>query len=196
MNAMSKRGVAVVALLIGLLLGNLTGFFAGVSSSKFGQDFVEGVFSEERAADVANPQDLKRTGFSLQMPANWKVDTKMDDYDPESYFSIDSPGKNSVTFLIYDMETEPKENVDEQVKSYTLEYMKKATRTPFKKWGRYNGYGIELKGRVMGIDSGRIRIFSYSNEKKSFVVTELYSEDDIANTQPGFQKIESTFKLN
>jgi hypothetical protein len=151
---MSKRAVAVVALLIGLGLGGVVGFLSGAASSKFGQEVVKGMFATEKAADTANAQQLNRKYFSVQMPANWKVDTGMEDYDPDTYFNVESPGGNTVFFMVYDVATDPKENVQHQLAFYD-DYVKKARKKPFSRWGQYNGHGMEYKGRLMGRSAGQ-----------------------------------------
>jgi hypothetical protein len=191
---MSKRAVAVVALLIGLGLGGVVGFLSGAASSKFGQEVVKGMFATEKAADTANAQQLNRKYFSVQMPANWKVDTGMEDYDPDTYFNVESPGGNTVFFMVYDVATDPKENVQHQLAFYD-DYVKKARKKPFSRWGQYNGHGMEYKGRLMGTLSGTVRIFSHSSSRRSFIIIEEYYDEDKSSTQPGFQQIASSFKL-
>lgn len=191
---MSKKAVAAVALLIGLGFGGVVGFLSGAASSKFGQDVVKSMFALERAADTSNPTKLNRKHFSLQMPANWKVDTAMEDHDPDTYFSVESPGRNTVYFTIYDVETDAKQNVLD-MRAYYDAYMKKATKKPFKRWGRFNGYGLEYRGRLMGTSSGTVRLFSHSTSRKSFIIVEEFYEEDRTATQPGFKQIASSFTL-
>jgi hypothetical protein len=128
------------------------------------------------------------------MPANWKVDKDMEDYDPDTYFSIESPGQNTVFFIVYDVETDALQNVQGQ-RAYYDDYVKKATKKSFTRWGNYNGHGIAYKGRLMGTNSGTVRIFSHSTSRKSFVIIEEFYEDDRSATQPGFKQIESSFVL-
>jgi hypothetical protein len=192
MMNMNKKAVAAVALIIGLIAGNVTGFMAGVSSTKVVQDFFQDIALEETAADVGNPKTIQRAGFSVKTPGNWTVDTKMEDHDADNYFSIDSPGDSYALFTIYELASEPKENVEEQITSYD-DYVKTSIRTHFSKWGRYSGYGIDLKGRIAGFTKGGVRVFSHSTAERSFTVTEWYYDEDKANTQPGFKLIESTF---
>lgn len=191
---MSKKAIWVVAILIGLTLGNVTGFMIGAYSTKAGQDFLEAMVATEEPADVAQPRRIARPAFALQHPANWKVDTAMKDYSPDHYFVIESPGSTYTTFILFDMETDPAENIEDEVKAQA-KTIKNAVRTKFNRWGRYSGRGVELKGRVMGINKGGARIFSHSSKNKSFIVVEQYYDDDFAQAGPGLKLIESSFRL-
>lgn len=194
---MRNKKFVVVGIVVGVIcfiLGNVTGFFIGVSSSRLGQEFLEGAFSRAQPADTSRSKKISRKGFSLSYPANWKVDTSDEDYDPDHLFSIDSPNDNTVTFFVFDMPSTPRENVQEQVDAFAT-LIKNPVKTTFAKWGQCKGYGVDLKGKMLSFLKGGARIFSHSSKSKSFIVIETYYEEDMNTDGPGFRLIESTFKM-
>lgn len=193
----SKRG-CLSALFLGLvffILGNVSGFFVGVYSTGAGKKFLEDVFSPEEKADSSHPKDISRAGFRLKIPANWAVDTLDADYNPDHSFTIESPGSSFVMFIIMDIQSDPLENVQEQVEAFVPKVINKAQRIVFKKWGKYEGQGMQLRGRVISVVDGGVRIFSYSSEYRSFIVVESYFAEDLKKVQPGFQLIEDSFEI-
>lgn len=191
---MNKYVPIISAFAVGMFLGGVGGFSVGVVSTDFGKKIVRELNSVEEQAKITTPKTITRKGFTLNHPANWAVDTSMDDYDPDTYFDINSPGGSWVMFMIYDFESVPKEDTESQVENYK-NYVGKATKTTFQRWGKYTGYGVELKGKLSGITPGRVRIFTYSNALKSFTVIEQQYDADARKTQPGLNLIESTFNL-
>ena len=191
---MNTKVLVGVSLLSGLALGSVGGFFAGVSSTQIGQDFLTGMVSVEKPADVAKARTVSRKGFSLQMPGNWKVDTKDVDYNADTYLSIESPGSSYTQFIIYNVESDTKESLDDEVKTQ-MAFVKNAVQTPFTKWGDLKGHGADLKGRVLGVNRGGVRLFVHSSAGKTMYIYEQYYDDDLRNTQAGFKLIESSFTL-
>jgi len=188
---MSKTWVAIISLCIGLSVG----FGLGIASTEAGRAFVSDLASSEQPADTTHPTTLTRAGYSLKYPGNWKIDTADSDYDPDHLLSIDSPGTCFVMLVLIDAATDPAWNVQTQVDAHVPKLMKTPTRAPFTKWGKYQGQGVYLKGKVLGITPGGVRIFSYSQETRSFVVVEFCHDEDMKNVKPGFELLESSFDL-
>lgn len=192
---MSSKGIWACGILIGFMLGIFAGFTAGVSTSKFGQDFIVGMTSTEQQAAVDSPKTVSRRTFALKHPGNWKVDTAADYYDADHYFEIGSPGGSDATFTIFDMETLPADNVKEQVEDIETTWIKNAQKTPFNKWGKYERHGVELKGKMFSINRGTVRVFSHSTATRSFIVVETRYDEDEDKVLPGLRQIESSFQL-
>ncbi len=190
-----KKTGLIVGVLVAFFVGNVTGFVLGVYSTKAGKEFIDDLVTTEAPADIVNHKEISRAGFSLKYPGNWKMDTTDEEYDADHSFSIDSPGDCFTMFIIFDIDTAPSENVEAQIESFVPSLLKNPARTPFTKWGRYAGHGVDLKGRLLGINKGSVRVFSHSSESRSFVVIELYYDEDHANVQPGFRLIENSFRL-
>jgi hypothetical protein len=191
---MNKYVPIIVAFATGLGLGGIGGFSAGVVSTDLGKKFIRQLNTIEEPAGVAKPKSIARKRFTIQHPDNWVVDTSMDDYDPDTYFTIESPGGASTMLTIYNYESIPKDDTQSQVDFYKT-YVNNLTKKEFRKWGQYSGYGVELKGKISGITPGRIRIFSYSNALKSFTIIEQQYDADASKTQPGFDLVEKSFAL-
>jgi|GEM_PF-1309535 len=178
-----------------LILGNVMGFFIGVAVRKGGLG-IGHLLSGEKAADLAHPQKLAREGYRLTFPGNWRVDTSDEEYDPDHFFSLDSPGASFAMFTILEVPTDPEQNVDVNVSEFVPNVIRSPVRTTFMAWGNYQGYGVELKGKVASLVEGGVRIFSYSSERTSFIVVESYHDEDREKVEPGFQLIRSTFELS
>lgn len=179
----------------GVVLGGLCGFFLGVRSTTAGKEFIEDMFTTEQAAAVQEPVTLERASFSLSYPRNWKIDDKDEDYQPDHMFSIDSPGDCFVMLTLLDAATDSATTVKDQAELYEDKLIKGAHRTPFTRWGRYAGAGLELKGKMLGITPGTVRIFSHATASRSFVAIESCYDEDRAMTAPGFELIASSFQL-
>ncbi len=190
-----NKTLILLGTLFGLGLGGTVGFFLGVYSTEIGKELLEDILTSEEPADVSRPQTISRKTFKMQYPGNWKLDTKGEDYDPDHLVQVRSPGSSFMMIILYDSSTDPKDNLEGQIETFVPSLFKDPKRIPFKKWGRYSGEGVDLKGKVvLGIPQGGVRLFSHSSKSISFVVVEYY-DDDIAYVRPGFRLIESTFKL-
>ena len=187
-----------LTILLGVFLGILLGFFLGVYSTEAGKDLM-GVVSEqpreEQPADILNQNEISREGFSLKFPGNWKIDTGDVDYDPDGWFLIESPGYCFAEFSMLNESLNTSAVTQALILSYSEQLTEVSEITNLTDWGGYGGNGFTLKGkRVM--NDVEIKLFSYSSDKKSFFVTEFCYDDDLEMVGPGFQLIESTFKLN
>jgi len=67
-------------------------------------------------------------------------------YNPDRLFSIESPGNSLIMLIIFDAETNPKENIENQINAQVPRVLKNPEKIPFTKWGQYIGEGIEFKG--------------------------------------------------
>lgn len=191
---MSKKAIWIVALLLGLGVGGFGGFFLGTLTSEFGRKMLESAFLSEQDAVTEKPLTISRKHFSAGFPGNWFEDKKLPYYEAEHFLSFNSPGGSWVMLQIYDVPTDPAVNVEQHAKEESVS-LKQITKTPFSKWGQYTGKGMELKGKSMGYYPARVRIFSYSSEKKSFVVLEQHYNEDEKQTGPGFALVEKMFRL-
>jgi hypothetical protein len=192
MKLKSLGGYIAVALTC-LAVGNITGFLAGVWSTKAGRAFLTNLLSSEKPADVTQSQRLVRDSFELDYPGNWRIDTEDDDYDPDHSFSIDSPGACFVMFHLTDLPVEPARNVEIHAEKFS-KLISASEKLPFQRWGQYDGEGLHLKGRIMGMKGG-FRFFAHSSNGRSFSVVQQYFDEDWASVGPGFDLIEKTFEL-
>jgi hypothetical protein len=138
---------------------------------------------------------IDRPGYSMSYPSNWTVDTADKDYDPDAYFAIDESEGCTIMFFFFDVKGEPEKHVQAQVDAQTKRVMPNPSLAPFTTWGRYQGKGTTMTGRMKPLGQGTIRIFSHAGKSKTFDAVEFCFDDDLPDAKPGFEMIESSFKL-
>jgi hypothetical protein len=148
------------------------------------------------ASASARPKTtIDRPGYSLDYPTSWAVDTEDKDYDPDAYFAIDQSEGCTIAFFFFDLKGDPERHIQAQVDAQRKRLMPNPTLVPFTTWGRYDGKGMTMTGRMKPLGQGRIRIFSHPGKSTMFDVVEFCFEDDLPDAKPGFEMIESSFKL-
>jgi hypothetical protein len=186
---MSKTSVAVLFLLIGLGAG----FLLGLGATQAGSAVLEAFMTSEAPADVAHAKSYARPGFSFKYPGNWKVDVEDKDHDPDHFLTVESPGSCMIMLIVFDTALAPEDMVQKQVDAFVPKLLSSPARTPITTWGKYSGTGVLLKGKILSINPGAVRIFSHANEKRSFVTVEQCYDEDIKDVQPGLDLISSSF---
>jgi hypothetical protein len=189
-----KRGPLLFV--AGVAVGLVIGFGAGVMSVQKARDAFVGAFATERSADVDHPRDIVRPAFQLKYPGNWKIDIGDSGYDPDHHFSIDSSGQSFVMFSVADGDIAPKVAVEAVVTAMTKKVMRDATRTPFDHWGAYEGEGVVLTGKNLGITRATVRVFSFRAGDRTVTVTESTFNEDRAMVAPGFALVERSFRAS
>lgn len=140
---------------------------------------------------------IKRDKFSLKYPSAWKIDTEDEDYDPDALFSIDSPdGENMVMFVLFDASMDAEELVKTQMDAFTAEMLKKPEVTSFESWGKYKGKGKLLKGKLMGVYNGFVRIFVFADDSKTLMVVEQCGDKDYVSLKKDYDLIASSFTFH
>ncbi len=144
-----------------------------------------------------NTKTITRDSFSLQYPANWTIDTKDEDYDPDALFSLDAPDDNGmVMFIIVDLPVDLDEMLAEQEKDIRAKLIKSPKSvTNFTKWGNYTGMGKSFKGRIMGVMDGEVNVFVSHIGGRTFYVMEQLFEEGMEDTRSGIKIIASSFKF-
>ena len=139
---------------------------------------------------------IERPFFEVKYPSDWGIDTTDPDYDVDSYFSIDAPASNGISvFVIYNTSVDEKEQVSGQVKAQLEKTMKNGSVSYFTKWGNFKGYGATITAKTMGVWKGTVKIFCHSADSCSFLNVSQYLDKHKEEVMPGFQLIESSFKL-
>jgi hypothetical protein len=151
------------------------------------------------ATGQLNAQELttiKRDSFSLKYPSAWTVDTKDEDYDPDALFSLDAPdGDNMIMFMIFNVELDAEELMNEQVKAMSEQVVKNPQVTSFTQWGNYKGMGKKLSGKLLGVFKGFVRIFVYSDGHKTMLVVEQCYDKAFETLKKDYEVIESSFRF-
>lgn len=186
------KTVAVVA----FALGGAVGFCAGVLSVESAREFIADLFQSEERALVDAPKRLERQHFSLDYPGNWAIDVKDPDYDPDHLFSIESPGDSSVMFLIAEGDLVVEDALEQHVAAQLESTIKGAKRTPFDRYGSFQGHGALLQGKVLGMVSGSVRIFCFRRGDRTFQIIELVYDEDRVKVDPGLRVIEKSLRLS
>lgn len=136
-----------------------------------------------------------REAFKFEYPASWTVDVKGKDYDPDHVFSIDEPGRRAmILFVIYDAEKDAATLLAKLEKAHE-KTIHGATRTEFNHWGRYEGVGVALQGKVQGVVKTTVRLFAFNAGKKTFLLTENLPDELRQQLAPDFQMIEQSFHV-
>lgn len=172
---------------LGVFLGLIVGCFGGFGS----------LVQAEQQADVRATKRIVRERFHLEYPGNWTIDEEDEDYDPDHLFSIDSPGSCHVTVIVFGSAIPAKDSVEAQVGALVPKLVRDPVRTPFARWGAYDGEGVTLAGRLLGLQKGSIRIFAHESEREDLTlsVVEFCFDEDLPLVRPGFELIERTFEL-
>ena len=194
---MSTRVAVVLALFFGLVVGCGGGFVLGMLATKGGASAIAGMFATEQKADVGTTKSVSRDKFRFDYPGNWSIDTADEDYDPDSLFSVDSPGNCYVQFIVYDSAVDADEMVENQVEAFVPKLIKDPKRTRFVEWGAHEGSGVTLEGKILGVTPGSIRVFGAKSDEKdvAFTAVEMCFDDDMAQVRPGFELVRRTFEL-
>jgi hypothetical protein len=158
---------------------------------------IESLVLTEQKADVRSPKPLVRERFRLAYPGNWAVDEDDEGYDPDHFFSIESPGSCHVTVVVFDAALDARDVLDGQVGALVPELVKQPTKTRFTRWGAYDGEGVTLAGRIVGVYPGSVRIFAHASEPQDLTISivEFCFDEDLPLVRPGFELIERSFEL-
>jgi hypothetical protein len=172
---------------LGLFFGLVVGCAGGLES----------LLQTEQKADVRATKPIVRERFHLEYPGNWTIDEEDEDYDPDHLFSIDSPGSCHVTVIVFDAAISAEHCVETQVEVFVPKLVKDPVQTPFASWGAYDGEGVTLAGKILGLLKGSIRIFAHESEREDLTLTivEFCYDEDLPLVRPGFELIERTFEL-
>jgi hypothetical protein len=143
-----------------------------------------------------HPVDLRRAGFSLQVPPGWHIDTAEDDYNPDSYFTVLGPKESSgrVQFSLYDHPFDPKQRAD-ILSDAIFKKHPSAQRASFTRWGNYDVEGRELREPASEEIPIVFRAVLKSTGTRSFVVWEIFPAANERELQPVLQQLASSFHL-
>lgn len=189
-----KHAVPVlVAVLVSLVLGGVSGFFLGVFSTQAGKAFFESLFEEEERPDVGHPIVLIRERFQLEYPGNWTVDVEDEDYDPDAMFSIESPGAAFVMCVIGVGEMNPEEILQIHIGNFE-KLMDNVAVERFEQLGSLTGKGARLKGTILGFRT-TTKIFSFCQDGLLVQIVQQCPDADLSYAKEGLELIENSFLL-
>ncbi len=139
---------------------------------------------------------LARPSFSLSYPSNWSIDTADAQYDPDSFFTIETPDDGMIQFLVFAPHIDTSPFATDIVSEFRDKQFSAVTSTSFSHWGRYEGKGIALRGKLLSILRAEVRVFHASSASRPFIVVEMCYDDSRDTDQVGFQMIRDTFVVS
>jgi len=147
-----------------------------------------------RNKDAGPPKSFVRPAFKFDYPAGWAVDDKDKDYDPDHMFSIDASTGAMIMFVIFEPGIEPATALAKMVTQQEKQ-LPRAAKADFSRWGKFDGVGTELRGKLLSVSPTTIRIFAFQMAGKTFVITELIPDDEKAALDSGFRMIQDSFEV-
>jgi hypothetical protein len=145
---------------------------------------------------VVKKKFLKRQSYKMEYPFSWKIDSSDHDYDIDNYFTLDSPSDGCfATFMFFNTNIDEKEHLDEQVKEHLKGTIKNGIVSYFDKWGEYKGHGAIIKGKLLGVFKGELKLFVHSSDSSSFLIFSQLNDEDKLKDEDGLKLIEASFRL-
>lgn len=181
------------AWIAGLALMGVAAFFIG--RTELVRGLVAGGLSEEEQADLGSPRLIEARAFSFRYPGNWILDRSAADFDPERYLLIESPGGAMVIIMVLDGPLDPEALLENQLRDFEDSGLKVETRTSFYEWGRIEGRGTLLAGRILGVAPGVVRIFVGRNATRTLLFVSQVDNEDRGLVEPGLELIADSFVL-
>lgn len=136
--------------------------------------------------------EVRREGFRLLHPVTWVLDALDPFHDPDHNLFFQGPAGASIAVMLLDEPAPPEVLVEEMAGQHGLRRTKRST---FDRWGRYAGHGVEVRGQTAEGELSGVRVFGWSDEARSFLVTERYTEEGYQEARPGFEVLSSSFRL-
>jgi hypothetical protein len=132
---------------------------------------------------------------SLQHHADWELDSTADDYDPETRFTINSPYNSYVTIRIGKFERNPETLIEDILYRLDGPAITTFSRSNFSQWGKHQGVGRHLKGKIMDMFPGGVRVFVTRPLNNTLIITEFYFSEELEDTAPGYMVISETLVM-
>lgn len=132
----------------------------------------------------------------MSLPTGWIEDTQDDMHDPDSFVFFENAesclfavmiGKKSAGASVEDLLMHQKEAWQEKFTDTKL--------VDFKKWSSYEGEGVEIQGKILGMLRSRARIFGFERGDSVCLIAEFATLGDFKTYATDFEKIRQTFKL-
>lgn len=145
---------------------------------------------------VAYAGDLERKSFSVSLPKDWTEDTKQDMYDPESFLFFENSESCLVVIIIgaKSAGSKPGPMLTAQKEAW-LKRLTDLETVKIAKWGKYEGEGFELTGKLNGTMRYKVRLFGFENADRTCVVVESADASDAKKYAADFEEIRETFRL-
>jgi hypothetical protein len=146
-------------------------------------------------ADAPPPtgeREFRRGPFAFRCPAAWKVNDEGRQDKGFELVTLDLSEGAVVTLAAYDEEKDPAVLLPVLAKRFE-EMMPTATKAPLSRWGRYEGAGVVLRGRVLFIRN-TVRVFAFNAGGRAFAVFEQVPDGESEELAPGLKCLEGSFE--
>lgn len=161
------------------------------NGSNFMKSIEESLCNDEAIPDTTTPNTLKRSHFIVDFPGNWSENTEDEEYDPDTYLFLESPGDTSLCGIFVADSLEGGENIwQEKLEQYQIQ----DTTSTFSSWGQYQGAGYLTTVELLGIRI-KLTLFKYTGKNKCFVIVQSAYEKVETKVKPGLDLITSTFEF-
>jgi hypothetical protein len=150
----------------------------------------------ESTTEIDRLTFINRATFSMSLPDKWTENTTSDNYNSNSFIFFEGPeqvhffvmiGKKSAGASV---ETLLNAQRDELSKKFTDAMITKTT-----KWSGFDGQGLRIEGKIMGILSARLTIFGFEKVDNVCLIEEYSSLRAYNICSNDFEKIRQTFKI-
>lgn len=144
--------------------------------------------------DEWKPEEMtryERADFHFYYPKAWSIASHQDDFDADRRITIDSKDQSHIVIEIIPdgSKMEPERVMAGLLQAYDGPALTVLGRSDFDEWGDVKGSGVHLKGHILGMEPGGVRLFVATVEKRGMVITEYYFSDELADAMPGFDLI-------
>lgn len=165
-------------------------FFALIMGAFFVAGY-SGVLSE--TPNVGRPREIVTSEFTLSHPGNWYVDPTMEDYDPESYFSIEPPYTDCIVFFHLSLEFDSAEEA--------LSLYRESLETMFSTsawvaggaWGPHPAQALHCTGRLEGSNYD-LAIYAVTHGGHTLIVQEVCDVAASGKMEAGLDMIRLSFE--
>lgn len=141
-------------------------------------------------------KSLSRPNYTVEYPYKWTIDSADEEYIEDAFFSINAPsGGCFVTFMFGDPNLDEKEHLDGQIKEQLTNLRNAAVSSYFQKWGEYQGHGAIIKGTLLDVFQGELKIFVHSNDSSSFFILSSLFDKYKTEDEDGLKLIETSFRI-
>lgn len=140
-------------------------------------------------------KSINNDTISLQHHADWELDSSADDYEPETRFTINSPYNSYVTIRIDQYKRTPESLIEDILYRLDGPAITTFSRSNFTQWGKHQGVGRHLKGKIMDMFPGGVRVFVTRPLNNTLIITEFYFSEELEDTAPGYMVISETLVM-
>lgn len=143
---------------------------------------------EWKASEMAT---YEREMFLFCYPNSWTLAKHQDDFDPDRRITIDSKGQSHIVIevLADGSRLDPNQVMAGLLLAYDGPAIEVLGRSEFAEWGAAKGRGMHLKGHILGVEPGGVRLFVAVVGQRGLVVTEYYFAEELADAMAGFDLI-------